>query len=246
MPIFHYMKINDTLREVIDILDARFADPVGLNPYHPRKIGYFDHYNDDGRWVEGDVTVDGLTADELAMLLGAELCSAATTQALVMRDVVLKWTYSTKYHAQAGSDTDEMIYAKAVDLGISHSLATTIRYGNYTIQETIIPAVNLNLKLFKTDEEIANLYTRVIDVAVALGIGDIHPGNWGFRANDIEYNDPVIFDFSCVEDYSELSEMSAYQLRDKLNLQTWGIGVREYGEEIIEEHLNEIIYQAGN
>jgi hypothetical protein len=183
----------------------------------------------------------GLTIRQFARSVGATYHFGANTHALVFDSAVIKWDRDEymriSSHKRARALVDVYNDLAIEWPSLTPHLAEVMRYKGVTIQERIRPFYDSEIPDSKlpadvSDEELHDIYLNVMDVAIRLGIGDMHTGNWGYRAGDKET--PVLFDLS---GYGLLGE-NWYDLNlSPMWHDRWGVG------EDYEESLEDAFYQ---
>jgi hypothetical protein len=217
------MKITDYMQNAMDILRTEFA----FREEFSNDLGVVKARNLNAVWDETKIITGcphrggyvwhpiytlGVTADEFIEMAGAKHHNGVNTQALVFRDGVIKWSSNETMTSHYSTNEDARFYQDIAERFPKYRkyLAETIQFRDFTVQELICPAHEAmrDPDVEITDDERFDLYATVIRVAHALGLRDVHTGNWGFRGDD--FSTPVIFDFS--ERRNPGSAMSWYRL----------------------------------
>jgi hypothetical protein len=228
----HYMKITNDIIDVMDVLHTEFSyrkarqrRPIlGIGPrWSSQAIGSDGMC---GAYTNQIMETLNMSVNDFLYIIGGTECSGANTAAVVTPSVTIKWNTENGIASHYATDKDAMFYQEVVEQCPEYGmyLAETIQYGQFTVQETIRPAVSvLEDTDIDTDDDTNDIrfdiYATLVRVAHELGLRDVHMGNWGFRDNDL--TTPVIFDFS------DRREPGSYTRWDRLNTQFAWIG-RDY------------------
>lgn len=193
----------------------------------------------------------GFTPEEYVETVEAQgFYSGANSAALVFKSWVLKWTKEDDtFHSEAGSANDEELYWRVANkfpqylenFAMSQALDSM-----FTLQERIIPAQDvidyyaISYNRTPTLAQITEATKKLIDISFALGVGDLHSGNWGYRVDDVEFKTPVIFDFSRTDFDPVEYGTSGREIMYAINLSTFGETNRRDVIEYIEAKYGEL------
>jgi len=183
------MKLSDYAIELIEMLSTELEARGG-------KAYFGEVYN--YRSGEYETTLlNGMTVEDICLITGAEITAGACSQVFVLPEVVIKWAKPNNIH-NSDAENDARVYERARAMGMEAYVAQTERVGFLTLQERILPAAEVSNDMpwdlyFERVKEVGGL-------AEALGLGDMHDSNWGFRPDDVNFTTPVMFDFSCARE----------------------------------------------
>lgn len=202
----------------------------------------------ENRYIAYNDLIQTETRDEFCQRLEAEgFFAGACAMALVFKSWVLKWTKENDpFHADAGSANDEELYwrvANQFPQYLENFAMTQALDSMFTLQERIIPAADVvdhyalldgrEPRKGPTYQQVTEALKLLIDISFALGVGDLHSGNWGYRVDDVEFKTPVIFDFS----RTEFNPVSRSMVPKEI---VWGINLSLYDDEQRQEIYNYI------
>jgi hypothetical protein len=235
------MKITDYMHNAMTILSGEFAARHRMGMRNFKDLGLYwddtiacsDGYR--GKYVNRPIVTLGVTVEDFFKMAGAEKMSGANTQAMVFPEGVVKWSRAGALDGHYETNQDARFYRDIVEQFPEYRmyLAETVQIGRlFTVQEPIYMAHENIYQL--DDDQRFDVYATLIQVAHALGIRDVHMGNWGFRGDD--RTTPVIFDFS------ERKRMGSYMDWDCLNVEfmwdDWGLALNY--EDLLREDLDNL------
>lgn len=196
------MKNTSYLYDLIDFMREATATP------HPKFLNKFgeNYIWDTTECTKVEHTINGMSVEDICVICDARFAQGANCQAFVLPDGVVKWESGRGIHDNSDSDTAVRVYNEAVDRGYGDNFARTESFGNITVQERIIPAVDVMQTL--PYDHWRDVCSQVEHIGRVMDIGDLHEHNWGFRPDDDAFVTPVIFDYSAIGNRDESHESS--------------------------------------
>lgn len=192
--------ITENVLVALDLLTAEFA---GREQRADADVGVAFDLWETSIWPAWDerghkAQICGMPVHGVLKELGATLGCGANCHALVFPDTVIKWETrpGESMHDNASPADAENLYkyARSSRKTLLRHLAKPEIYGRFIIQKRIRQASQtlLNLSYDRREQH----GKKIIDLALELGLSDLHAENWGFAVDDVDCTTPVIFDFS--------------------------------------------------
>lgn len=140
----------------------------------------------------------GLDVYEIARKLGnnADAGNGANMDAVIFRNVVVKWVRNPSMALHDAAGTDVAFYNTVAAADRPH-FAACVQADEFIVQERCRSWWNCAGSWDELTHVAQNaVMLMLLDVALRYNLFDLHTGNIGFRMNDDDIDVPVIFDYS--------------------------------------------------
>ena len=207
------MKITNKMQTAMDLLTAEFAFRFNRDRFANCDLDVY-------KYDDQDYTVLGLSCKEFYKLVGAKPAKGANSTALVFKNAVIKWETNAgdSFHRTSDAKSAERLF-RTVEKQKSHllpNISETMVIDRFVIQERVKPTEDWA----SVPEDLRITVAKsIIDVAVELGLGDLHTSNWGFRPSDKRRKTAVVFDFSDQSAFGHWTDPK--DVVDAVGVNTW-------------------------